>query len=139
MLVDPRKRILRLVQTQVILFLKSGRNKSDPTYNDAEIKWWISRSTPNLLKKTSFQSRSMSDPPFSEIDFRNKMALVRTTLNSRYFHFADRISGSTNYISCWTWIASLFICVFSCTQTIPKSLWILEYNGSLSKRNCFGQ
>ena len=29
-----------------------------------------------------FQSRSMSDPPLSDIDFRNKMALVCTTLNT---------------------------------------------------------
>ena len=39
------------------------------------------RSTSKWLKMTSFQSRSMSDPHHSDIDFKNKMALFRTTLN----------------------------------------------------------
>ena len=38
----------------------------------------------NQLKMRSFkiQSRSMSDPTFSDIDFKNKMAWVWTTLNA---------------------------------------------------------
>ena len=41
-------------------------------------EWQISRSTQNRLK-SQIQSRSVSDPPLSDIDFRNKM----TTLNSQ--------------------------------------------------------
>ena len=40
------------------------------TKNDAE----FFRSTKNQLKMIVIQSRSMSDPPLSEIDFKNKMA-----------------------------------------------------------------
>ena len=70
-----------IFQTQAILFLKS---ESDPTY-DSEIEWWISRKTQNRLK-IQIQSRYMSEPFHSDIDFKNKMTLIRNTLkNSRRF------------------------------------------------------
>ena len=48
---------------------------SDPTYSDSEIEWRISRSTQNWLK-IQIQSRYMSDPTISDIDFKNKMACI---------------------------------------------------------------
>ena len=56
------------------------RKEADPTYNDPQIQWRISRSTQNRLK-IQIQSRSMSDPPLSDIDFKNKMAWIWTTPN----------------------------------------------------------
>ena len=61
-------------------FWNQCRKEADPTYNDSEIEWWISRSTQNLLD-IQIHSRSISDPPLSDIDFKNKMAWVWTTLN----------------------------------------------------------
>ena len=78
---------LRVVQTQAILFLKS---MSERVGSDIERLWnWISRSTQNRLKMGSFLNSkslyvtySMTDPTLSDIDFKNKMALVGTTLNN---------------------------------------------------------
>ena len=55
--------------------------------NDAEIEWRISRST----QKIRIQSRSMSDPPFLDIDFKNKMAWVWTTLKISRVELTFRI------------------------------------------------
>ena len=61
---------LRVVQIQAILFLKS---MSEKVGSDKERLWnWTSWSTKNR-KKIQFQSRYMSDPPLSAIDFKNKM------------------------------------------------------------------
>jgi len=57
------------------IFKNQCRKRSNPTYNDSELEWWISWSTQNRLQ-IAIQSRSMSDPTFSDIDFKNKMALV---------------------------------------------------------------
>ena len=69
-------------------FLWSARklkSMSERGGSDIEQLWnWISRSTQNLLKmasfEESFQSRSISDSPLSDIHFKNKMTFVRTTL-----------------------------------------------------------
>ena len=43
-----------------------------------------------------FQSRCMSDPTLSDIDFRNKMAWVWTTLNlNEIFHRKSHLTGNT--------------------------------------------
>ena len=87
--------LLRVVQTQAILFLKSMSERGGP---DVERLWnWIYRSTQNRLSQViKIQNRSMSDPPLSDIYFKNKMAWVWTTLNDlqepldwtvREFHF----------------------------------------------------
>ena len=60
--------------------------------SDIERLWnMISRSTQNLLKmasfEESFQSRSISDSPLSDIHFKNKMTFVRTTLKFFENHF----------------------------------------------------
>jgi len=57
-------------------FWNQCRKVSDPPYNDAEIEWWISRS----IQEDVIQSRSMSDPPLSDIGFKNKMAWDWTIL-----------------------------------------------------------
>ena len=73
---------LRLVQTQAILFLKS---KSESVGSDIE-RLYILNDISFASKSFEYdiieiQSRSMSDPPLSDIDFLNKMAWVWTTLN----------------------------------------------------------
>ena len=56
------------------IFVKNQcRKESDSTYNDAEIERRISRTRSRLA---SLQSRSMPDPPLSDIDFKTKIALV---------------------------------------------------------------
>ena len=67
---------LRVVLTKPISFLKS---LSDPTQTDSGFQW---RHLPSILDdlEIQFQSRSTSDPTFSDIDFKNKMAWVWTTL-----------------------------------------------------------
>jgi len=75
---------LRVVQTKHILFLKS---MSEKVGSDIKRLWnrvmnfWIDSKSieDNVIR---IQSRFMSDPTFSDIDFRNKMALVWTTLQS---------------------------------------------------------
>ena len=69
-----RIKLLRVVRTKAILFLKS---MSERVGSDME-RLWI-RMGSSL--ETPFQRRSMSDPTVSDIDFKNKMALVWTTLN----------------------------------------------------------
>ena len=56
-------------------FENQCRKESDPTYNDNEIEWQISRLTENRLK-IPIQSRYMSDPTFSDIDFKIEMGRV---------------------------------------------------------------
>ena len=71
--------ILRVVQTQAILFLKS---MSEWVGSDIQRLWnWmmIFKIVQNRFK-IQIQRRSMSDPPLSDINFKNKMALVWTTL-----------------------------------------------------------
>ena len=66
------------------IFFNQCRKESDPTFNDSEIEWWISRSTQNRLKKCHSNSESfhyMSDPTLSDIDFKNKMAESELPLN----------------------------------------------------------
>ena len=76
----PEHKKLRIVQTQAILFFNQCRKESDPTYNDSKFESAIDFES--IWKFIiQFQSRSMSDPPLSDIDFKNKMAWVRTTLN----------------------------------------------------------
>ena len=76
--------ILRVVQTQTVLFLKSMSERGDSKSIEGEI--------------IQIQSRPMSDPPLSDIDFKNKMVLVWTTLKN-IVHFnilfgsLDRIYG----------------------------------------------
>ena len=48
-------------------FWNQCRKEADPTYNDSEIEWRFSRLTQNRLK-IQIWSRSMSDPPLSDID-----------------------------------------------------------------------
>ena len=68
-------------------FWNQCRKKSYPTENDSEFQW---RHIQSILKRqryelsSKFQSRSMSDPTFSDIDFKSKMAWVWTTL--KYFY-----------------------------------------------------
>ena len=62
---------LKIVQTKAILFLKS---MSEKVGSDIE-----------RLSMILFQSRCMSDPTLSDIDFKNKMVLVGTTLNNLDF------------------------------------------------------
>ena len=68
--------ILRVVQTQAILFLKSMSGKVRSTLNLNGVIF--NRFRVDL--EIQFQSRSMSDPTFSDIDFKNKMAWIWTTL-----------------------------------------------------------
>ena len=66
---------LRVVDTLTILLLKP---MSETVGSDIERRWnWIYKDDPIQI-----QSRSMSDPTLSDIDFKNKMAFVRTTLKS---------------------------------------------------------
>ena len=70
---------LREVKAQAILFLKS---MSERVGSDLEgllnsMTW----SSFNFELIKNFQSRSMSDPTIADIDFKNKMASVRATLN----------------------------------------------------------
>ena len=75
---------LRVVQIQAILFLKSV---SEKVGSDIE-RLWIWMTSPPIdfesIKKfiIQCQRRSMSDPTFSDIDFKNKMAWVWTTLKN---------------------------------------------------------
>ena len=66
---------LRVVQTQSILFLKSERVGSD-----------IGRILNSFLVNLEFefQIRSISDPLISDIDFKNEIAWVWTTLNFEF-------------------------------------------------------
>ena len=82
--------LLRVVRDlSHFIFLNQCRKEADPTYKDSEFEFSIDfKSVRKFI--VQFQSRCMSDPPFSDIDFKNKMAWVWTTLNSRppsYFWF----------------------------------------------------
>ena len=72
--------VLRVVQTLAVLFLKSMServgltlNSNDPTLN----RFWVDL-------EIEFQNRSLSDPTFSDIDFKDKMAWVCTSLKTEY-------------------------------------------------------
>ena len=66
--------ILRVVQTQVNLFLKS---MSERDGSDIE-RFWILNDKSTIVSKSieydviEIQSRSLSDPSLSDIDFKNK-------------------------------------------------------------------
>ena len=70
---------LRVVQTQTILFLKSMSERGG---SDTERFWNFFLERPKSFEDgvILIQSRSMSDPTLSDINFKNKMALVCTTL-----------------------------------------------------------
>ena len=69
-------------------FWNQGRKETDLKYNDSEIEWRISRLTQNRLK-IQIQSRYLSDPYISDIEFNNKTAWAEKTLkpesNKIYF------------------------------------------------------
>ena len=83
-----------------ILFLKSCRKD----VSDIERLWkWmrnlkfrISRSTQNRLN-IQIQSHFISDPPFSDIDFKNKMAWVRTALRKIARNPSDSSPGKLKF------------------------------------------
>ena len=85
-LVDQLLDHLRSVQTQAILFLKSLSERGGyiDLYIDLEtIEIKLMRVVHfSTVYELSFelQSRSMSDPTITDIDFQNKMAWVSTTL-----------------------------------------------------------
>ena len=74
--------ILRAVQTKTIQFLQS-MSESDGSEIQRFFNWMMIVS--KLIEHDFIQSqnRSMSDPPLSDTDFKNKMALVWTTLKVR--------------------------------------------------------
>jgi len=74
-----RLTLLRVVQTKAILFLKL---MSERVGSDIERPWiWSFNWFLVVLKIIiQFQIRSMSDPTLSDIDWKNKMAWVWTTL-----------------------------------------------------------
>ena len=84
---------LRVIQTQVILFLKSiserGGFRHRTTLNDLIFffGFWVDL-------EIQFQSHWMSDPPFSDIEFKNKMDWVWTTL--KLVQFAISIGTELN-------------------------------------------
>ena len=76
--------VLTVVQIQAIFEINVGkrriRDRTTLDLNDLVFKWfWIDL-------EIQFHSRSMSDPALSDIDFKNKMALVWTTLNGYVEH-----------------------------------------------------
>ena len=86
--------VLRVVQTQAILFLKS---RSERVGSDIErlLNWMMNFSKPLEIDVIHFKSRSMSDPTLSDINFNYKMAWVWTTLNIVSFYL-NRISYHTS-------------------------------------------
>jgi len=71
---------LRVVQTQAILFLES---MSEIDESDIQRRWnWMRnfQIDSETIEDDIIPSPTMSDPPLSDIDFRNKMAWVWTTL-----------------------------------------------------------
>ena len=70
-------------------FWNHCRKDSDPTVESSDLeRLWIFNNNSDLYRLKSMecdvieiQSRSMSDPTFSDIYFKNKMAWVWTTLN----------------------------------------------------------
>ena len=71
-------KLLKLFRPKPFYFLNHCRKESDPTKNDSDSeslnlnnaifnRFWVD-------SEIQYQSRSMSDPPFSDIDFKNKMA-----------------------------------------------------------------
>ena len=83
-------KFLRVVQTESILFLKS---MSERVGSDIER---LSNSMMNFLidyksiADDSIQSRSLSDPSRSDIDFKNKMDWACTTLNRCLWYSVNR-------------------------------------------------
>ena len=65
-------------------FLNQCRKEADPTYNNSEIEWWISRSTQNRLK-IQIHARYMSDPILSDIDFKMKWIGSEPELQTNIF------------------------------------------------------
>ena len=56
------------------------RHRTTMHFNDAVFNWfWVDL-------EIQFQSRSMSDPSLADIDFKNKMVWVLTTLKDRIFY-----------------------------------------------------
>ena len=69
---------LRVVHTHFMIEINIGksriRHRTTLNLNHIFNRFWFD-------PEIQFQSRSMSDPPLSDIDFNNKMASVCTTLN----------------------------------------------------------
>ena len=92
---------LRRVKTQTILFLKSMSER-----DGSEIKTTLNLNGEFFsrvwvdLETHLVQSRSMSDPPHSDMDFKNKMACFLTTLNlvrARHFCLGTRTTGTRSF------------------------------------------
>jgi len=85
--------VLRVVETQAVLFFKSMSERGGSAIRFSN---WISWSTQNWLKMTSFnqfsvnqefqfQNRCMADPPLSDIDFKNCFSLNYPYFLIRYW------------------------------------------------------
>ena len=70
----------------------------------------------------------MSDPPLSDIDFTNKMALVWTTL--KIFHFLTMLKVDQNYTDTFLPLISR---VYSGKKSVSVILLILSHCRLLSK------
>ena len=68
---------------------------SERDVNDAEIEWWISRSTKNRLK-IQITSRYMSDPTPSDIDFKNVWTTLKL-LDDCYASLENQIVNFCNH------------------------------------------
>ena len=89
---------LRVVRTQATLFLKC---MSEKVASDIERLWnLILRSTQNRFKNDiiKIQSRSLSDPTISDIDFENKMAWT-TLYHLVTGHHRDFLL--VTFLGCW--------------------------------------
>jgi len=104
-------------------FWNQCRKETDPTYYDSEFESWIDfESIQKIISQ--FQSRCMSHPPLSDIDFKNKINWVSTTLIINWENVFQPHAGILiNILQQYIDIANINI-VFS---KIAKSISILNY------------
>ena len=117
---------LRVVQTQPFYFWNQCRKETYPTYSDSEIQWWIKDNLKITMKDNfiQIQSRSMSDPTFSDIDLKNKMAWVWTILKQWHFN-CEKIRNPKSF----QLMVMLFLIVFSRQKFIP--VWMVHQEMNL--------
>ena len=123
---------LRIVQTEAILFLKSISERGG---SDIGRLWnLISRSKLIEDGVIYIQSRSMSDPPLSDIDIKHKMAWVWTTLKNCEIKMTYEIVSVTlmlvtNYVSDFMMVNVSRCVAFFMLMTFQMMSIVIE-NGS---------
>ena len=118
---------LRVVQIKAILFWKSMSERGGSAIE--RLWFWMKIDFASLQKFIiQFQSRCMSDPNLSDIDFKNKMTWVWTTLKNENFEFSRNL-----YLGAISWKFSNFykmrLVPFQCYYCCYHQFWLVDLIG----------